>query len=105
MRTERFAEHTLQIAIQAALDVAAHIVGDDALGEPASNRDLFTLIARHGWVPQADIPTLSAMAGFRNLIVHGYADVDTAVVRAVVEENLDDLEAFVAAIRAHLPVA
>jgi uncharacterized protein YutE (UPF0331/DUF86 family) len=29
IREERFVEHTLQIAIQAALDVAAHIVADE----------------------------------------------------------------------------
>jgi uncharacterized protein YutE (UPF0331/DUF86 family) len=29
VREERFVEHTLQIAIQAALDVASHIVSDE----------------------------------------------------------------------------
>jgi uncharacterized protein YutE (UPF0331/DUF86 family) len=34
LRERRFIEHTLQIAIQAALDVASHIVSDERLGEP-----------------------------------------------------------------------
>jgi hypothetical protein len=34
LREERFAAYTLQIAVQAALDVASHIVSDDRLGEP-----------------------------------------------------------------------
>jgi uncharacterized protein YutE (UPF0331/DUF86 family) len=34
IREQRFVEHTLQIAIQAALDVASHIVSDERLGEP-----------------------------------------------------------------------
>lgn len=34
IREQRFVEHTLQIAIQAALDVASHIVSDRRLGEP-----------------------------------------------------------------------
>ena len=33
VREERFVEHTLQIAIQAALDVASHVVSDEHLGE------------------------------------------------------------------------
>ena len=41
VRERRFVEHTLQIAIQAALDVASHIVSDRRLGEPATNRELF----------------------------------------------------------------
>ncbi len=32
IRERRFVEHTLQLAIQAALDVASHIVSDERLG-------------------------------------------------------------------------
>jgi hypothetical protein len=35
IRERRFIEHTLQLAIQAALDVASHIVSDERMGEPA----------------------------------------------------------------------
>jgi Protein of unknown function DUF86 len=45
LRELRFVEHTLQIAIQAALDVASHIVSDNRLGEPRTNRELFDLLA------------------------------------------------------------
>jgi hypothetical protein len=43
---------------------------------------------------------LYAMAGFRNILVHGYQDVDLRVVEDIVENHLTDLLAFVAAIRA-----
>ena len=42
------------------------------------------------------------MAGFRNVLVHGYDDVDLAVVRDVLEHRLGDLDAFVAAVRRRL---
>ncbi len=102
IREERFAEHTLQMSIQAALDVASHIVSDARLGEPRSNRELFALLARDGWVGDDLARTLSAMAGFRNVLVHGYDTVDLDVVRDVLEHRLDDLLAFVRAIRARL---
>jgi uncharacterized protein YutE (UPF0331/DUF86 family) len=102
LRAERFAEHTLQIAIQAALDVASHIVSDERLGEPRTNRDLFELLGRAGFLPAALGPTLAAMVGFRNLLVHGYEIVNPATVREIVETRLVDLEAFVACIRARL---
>ena len=44
LREQRFVEHTLQIAIQAALDVASHIVSGRRLGEPRTNRELFDLL-------------------------------------------------------------
>jgi uncharacterized protein YutE (UPF0331/DUF86 family) len=39
------------------------------------------------------------MVGFRNILVHGYATVDPAIVRNVVENHLGDLTDFVSAIR------
>jgi uncharacterized protein YutE (UPF0331/DUF86 family) len=99
VREERFVEHTLQVAIQAALDVASHIVSDDRLGEPETNRELFDLLARAGRIPPALAATLRDMAGFRNVMVHGYQDVDLGVVEDVLRNHLGDLLAFVAAIR------
>lgn len=105
VREQRFVEHTLQLAIQAALDVASHIVSDARLGEPATNQELFALLARDGWVAARQVPALRAMAGFRNVLVHGYTEVDRAIVRDVVEHHLDDLLQFVAAVRGRLATA
>lgn len=102
VREERFVEHTLQIAVQAALDVASHIVSDERLGEPRTNRDLFDLLARAGIVEEKLAATLRDMAGFRNILVHGYGDVDLAIVRDIVENRLDDLLSFAALIRRRL---
>ena len=99
VRERRFVEHTLQIAIQAALDVASHIVSDRRLGEPRTNRELFDLLQRDGWLNQALANSLRNMAGFRNVLVHGYDDVDLAVVADVLAHHLGDLDAFVAAVR------
>src|SRR2546427_6226140 len=94
VREERFVEHTLQLAIQAALDVASHIVSDRRLGEPRTNRELFDLLERDGWVAAPLAATLQKMVGFRNVLVHGYDTVDLAIVRDVVEHRLDDLLQF-----------
>lgn len=95
----RFVEHTLQLAIQAIIDVASHIVSDERLGEPATNYELLDLLRGAGWIDEAQHGSLRAMIGFRNVLVHEYVDVDLAIVRDVVEHHLDDLAQFVAAIR------
>ena len=99
IREERFVEHTLQLAIQAALDAASHIVSDERLGEPRSNRELFSLLARAGWIDAPLAETLGNMAGFRNVLVHGYHTVDLSVVKDVVEHRLDDLLRFADVVR------
>ena len=102
VREARFVEHTLQIAIQAALDAASHIVSDGHLGEPRTNRELFDLLEGAGWIGSPLAAALRNMAGFRNILVHGYDTVDLGIVRDVVERHLDELLAFVAAVRRRL---
>ena len=99
---ERFAEHTLQIAIQAAIDVASHIVSDERLGEPRTNRDMMAALARNGWLPSSLAETIQRMVGFRNILVHGYETVDVKIVQDIVEHRLDDLLRFAGIIRERL---
>jgi uncharacterized protein YutE (UPF0331/DUF86 family) len=82
--------------------VASHIVSDDRLGEPRTSRELFDLLERAGWIAPPLAATLRHMVGFRNVLVHGYDDVDLAIVRDVVEHKLDDLLDFVAIVRRRL---
>ena len=100
MRETRFVQHTLQLAIQAALDAASHVVSSERLGEPQTIRALFQSLERAGILRPDLARSLYAMAGFRNILVHGYQEVDPATVRDIVANHLDDLLAFAASIRA-----
>jgi uncharacterized protein YutE (UPF0331/DUF86 family) len=102
VRERRFVEHTLQVAIQAVLDVASHIVSDERLGEPDTNRALFVLLESAAWIESGLSEALQRMAGFRNVLVHGYADVDLGIVEDAAREGLADLERFVAVVRARI---
>jgi uncharacterized protein YutE (UPF0331/DUF86 family) len=99
IREQRFVEHTLQIAIQSVLDVASHIVSDERLGEPRTNRELADLLERGNWISPDLARRVRNMVGFRNILVHGYEVVDLIIVREIVESRLGDLLEFVAAIR------
>ena len=102
VREARFVEHTLQLALQAALDAASHIVSDERLGEPSTNRELFDRLERAGWIEAPLADSLRNMAGFRNILVHGYDAVDLEIVRDVVEHRLDDLLKFAESVRRRL---
>lgn len=102
IKERRFVEHTLQICIQAAQDVASHVVSDQRLGEPSTNLALFGLLETAGWIGGHTARALRAAVGFRNVLVHGYTSVDTGIVRSILERHLVDLEQFVNEIRARL---
>jgi uncharacterized protein YutE (UPF0331/DUF86 family) len=102
VRERRFVEHTLQLAVQAVLDVASHIVSDERLGEPDTNRALFPLLESAGWIESDLSEALQRMAGFRNVLVHGYTEVDLAIVESAAREGLADLVRFVEVIRGRM---
>lgn len=103
VREERFVAHTLQLAIQSALDAASHIVSDLRLGEPETNRELFSLLRDEIGFTDELTDRLQKMAGFRNILVHGYQAVDRRILRHVLEHNLDDLLGFVSLVRSRFP--
>ena len=82
--------------------MASHLVSDEKLGEPETNRELFALLARGGYLRVELAEKLEAMAGFRNVLVHGYQLVDLDIVRRVLVDDLQDLPRFVAALRERL---
>jgi uncharacterized protein YutE (UPF0331/DUF86 family) len=103
VREERFVKHTLQIAIQCAIDVAVHIVADESLGLTTDGyRGYFQILGSKDWLPQELADRLSSMAGFRNLLVHQYGEIDLGKVERILAQDVDDLLAFTAAIRARI---
>lgn len=99
IKEQRFVAHTLQLAVQAAIDIASHVVSDERLGEPATNRELFSLMQKGEWLTPEMSAIMEKMAGFRNILVHGYQAVDLEIVRDVVEHRLDDLIAYASMVR------
>ena len=101
-KVQRIVERTLQIMVEICSDVASHIVAEERLRPGRSTADTFRSLGEAGIVP-ADLELrLVQMAGFRNVVVHGYDDVDAEVVMGILRRHLDDFLDFTSAIRAFL---
>ena len=87
--------------MQNALDIATHLAAASGLDSP----DYATAIDR-----LAEIEVLSTefasrlrpMAGFRNVLVHGYLQVDLGVLERVLHEKLDDLDEFAVRVETYI---
>lgn len=98
----RAVERTLQLAVEACLDIGQHIIALEGLRVPADNKDVFVILGEESIVPSPLLPALVAMAKFRNLIVHDYARIDDSVVFGILRRQLGDLNAFAQAVAAYL---
>lgn len=95
-------QYGLQLCIQAVLDIAAHLVA--ALDAPLADdyRSYVVALGSLGVLPRPFAERIAAMAGFRNVLVHEYIDVDLAEVHRVLTQNLGDFEEFVSYIHDYL---
>ncbi|TCK24385.1 type VII toxin-antitoxin system HepT family RNase toxin [Pseudonocardia endophytica] len=89
-------KYTFQTAIEAGIDAAQHVVADRGLGVPPTNAAAFRSLADAALLDGELAGRLSGAVGFRNVLVHGYAEVDD---RMVIDhlDDLRDLREFVAA--------
>lgn len=88
------AKYHFVVAIECAIDIANHIIASEGLRMPRSNADSFDVLGEAGMLPDESVPSLRAMARFRNRLVHLYWDVDDALVVAYLSDGLSDLRDF-----------
>lgn len=84
------AERFLQLAIEATLDIGAHLVADLKLGAIEVSRDVPYHLGDAGIVPPDLRETWIRMIGFRNILVHDYLELDRHIVYQVLQNHLDD---------------
>jgi uncharacterized protein YutE (UPF0331/DUF86 family) len=92
------AKYRFIVALDACIDAGEHIVAAEGLPAPSTFAEVFAALGQAGYLPLTDVPTLQAMARFRNLLVHGYAQVDDQRVIEILRTRLDDFDRFRAAI-------
>lgn len=90
-------KYTFLTAIEACIDAAMHVVASEQLGATATNADAYRLLAEAELMPADLVDPMVAAVGFRNVLVHGYADVDDRRVLGHLQ-HLPKLRRYVAAI-------
>ncbi len=93
-KTQRIVERTLQMAIEACVDIATHVIADRGLRVPATYAEPFEVLGEAGLLGPGMQEAMVRMAKFRNVIVHEYTRVDPGIVIRIRREHLDDLAQF-----------
>lgn len=76
------AERILTLVVDLAFAVNSHVSTARLRTAPDNYRDSFRLAAKAGLITEDLAQALAPSAGLRNVLVHGYLDVDYAMVSA-----------------------
>ena len=108
LRTDReerwLVERGLQVCVQNALDIATHIAASAGRDVP----DYATAIdrlAELGVLPSEFVQRFRSVAGFRDVVVHDYLDIDLEIVNVLLNGRLDDFSEFASMVGRYLDSA
>ena len=94
-------ERGLQLCAQNALDIATHLAA-------GAGRDVSDYASAVDALADLDVldrgfaASFRSVAGFRNILVHGYLEVDLGILHRVLNTRLAEFGAFADSIEAHL---
>ena len=93
-KTRRVCERLLQISIETVIDVCGLLAKELALGTPSDEDDVFEKLKVKKFISSTMLETLKKMKGFRNILVHRYAEVDDELVFEFLKNDIKDFETF-----------
>lgn len=86
--------HAMIINIQAAIDIGTHLISKEGLGKPVTYKETFELLGQAKIIPEGLAEELSDLAGFRNVLVHIYWQLDLDQVYGVLQNDFEPLKSF-----------
>ncbi len=84
----------LQRACELTIDLANYLVKKNKWGVPASSRESFDFLVKHGVIDQEVNVNLKKMVGFRNLAIHVYDALNIDILKSIIAHELDVFKKF-----------
>ncbi len=96
--SQTLAERWLQLVVECSLDIAHHVIADFGWPSPNTYREAFQVLANNGALTPELAKNMEGWAGFRNILVHLYLDIDHGVVFDTLTGELDQIEVYAQAV-------
>ena len=87
-------ERNFQLAIESAIDIGEMIIAKEGFERPSEYRSVILVLGNHKILPKEFAEEFSFAAGFRNILVHMYEEVDLDILRTFLTEKLGDFDRF-----------
>jgi len=95
-------ERSIHLAVEAVLDLGNHLIADQNLETPDSNRDIFRILFENKIIDNELKESLIKMAGFRNILVHDYLDLNRELEYEIIKNNIVDIKEFMRVVLEYL---
>ena len=80
----------IEKACQAAVDIATHLTAIKHLGIPQSSANAFELLYHASIIDEKLMKSMKAVAGFRNVAVHEYQELNIDILKFIAEQGFKD---------------
>lgn len=87
-------ERGIHICIESVIDIANILISSSEVEKPSTYRDTILVLSELDIIPKSFSKDLAKMAGFRNILVHDYINIDEEIILDVLNNKLDDFMKF-----------
>lgn len=87
-------ERYLEVSIECCLDIGEMIISWERARKPETYREVIEILGEIGVLPGDFADKFAPAAGFRNILVHMYAEIDVERVYLYLQRDLEDIEKF-----------
>jgi len=94
-RIHGLAERYLHLTIECILDIGNHLVSRLEYEKPETYQEILLILGKHSIPPKEFAEKIAKMAGFRNILIHNYLEINEKLVFEHLQNNLSDFEDFI----------
>ena len=87
-------EHHLRRALESMFDIGRHVIAKKGLGKPENYSQIIELLGQHRIINTEFSKGIKKMAGYRNRLVHEYANISAEEIYNIIATRLEDFEQF-----------
>jgi len=91
-KLSRFLERTIQLSLEAILDIGRHIISDERLGNPELNSEVIEILAINNIIKD-NVDDYIKMAKYQDSLIYDYMGLDSEILLTIIKTNISDLKA------------
>ncbi|TFG20086.1 MAG: DUF86 domain-containing protein [Promethearchaeota archaeon] len=93
-RIHGLAERYLHLTIECVLDIGNHLISRLEYEKPETYQEILLILGKNSIIPKEFAKKIAKMAGFRNILIHNYLEINERLVFEYLQNNLSDFEDF-----------